>query len=100
MNCGTINQNWKFELECNNEGEMTVSDPLINTEERARERADSEFLKNSYSSNSITFSTYLDDINQNDVINIGGLPFLVKNITVGIDSKKEVFNITAVRYDL
>ena len=92
-------KNWKFIIENGNIGVMSVTDPLLDTEERARERAYSEILKNGYASNSVSFSTFITSLNLNDVVEVGGVPYLIKSISYNGDSKKIIVNIGAVRYD-
>lgn len=90
---------WRFEILNDNTGEMSITDPLLDTQDRAEERAMSEFLKNSYAVNGFTFKTYRTDLVQNQTVNIGGLPFLVKNITYSIDIPEMVTTVTVVRYE-
>ena len=90
---------WRFQLDNGNTGEMSVNDPLLDTEERAKERAMSEFLKNGYAQNVITFQTYRTDLKLNDTINIYGIMYLVKGKSLLINGVKIVVTIRAVRYD-
>jgi len=90
---------WRFRLENGNTSEMSVSDPLLDTEARARERAKSEFLKNGYAKNVITFKTHRTNIKMNDAIKLGGIVYLVKGISASIDSTSIISTIKAVRYD-
>jgi len=90
---------YRFELPTGNSGVLTVSDELLDTESRAEERALSEFLKNSYSHNNIVFHTYRTDLKLNNVINVKGLPYLVKSLTTTIGAAKLVVTVGAKRYD-
>ncbi len=90
---------YKFELVGGNSGVFSLSDELLDTEERAEERALSEFLKNGHSVNSVSFSTYRTDFNMNDTISLMGMPYLVKDIATDIDAVKIVTTITCTRYD-
>ncbi len=101
MSCdiAKINQVWRFEIGGDNTGEMNIVDELLDTEERAKQRAKSEFLKNAYSVRDITFSTYRTDLSINDTISVGGLPYLVKAINYDVGSTKIVIRITARRYE-
>lgn len=92
-------QEWKFKITNGNTGEMTVSDPLLDTETAASERAKSEFLKNSYKLIEIRFTTYRTDFTKNMVINVKGLPYLVKGIGTTIDGTTLKTTIRAVRYE-
>ncbi len=89
---------WKFQIENGNTGEMNISDPLLESEALAQERAMSEFLKNSYKLNEVRFSTHLTNLVKNQVINIYGLPYLVKSISTVVTSLSIKTNIRAVRY--
>ena len=51
---------WIFQLATENEGELNIVDPLLDTEEKAKERAISDFVNNSYVKSEIAFRTYLD----------------------------------------
>lgn len=90
---------WKFQITNGNSGEMTISDPLIENEAIAKERAKSEFLKNSYKLNEISFSTHRTDIVKNMTISIYGVPYIVKSITTMVDAVSIKTKIKAVRYD-
>lgn len=104
----TVNENYKaentipyekrFQIANGNTEELTISDPLLDYDEAAEERAKSEFLKNSYELREVRFKTYRTDFFINQTIRVGGLPYLVKGIAIGIDSKKITSSIRAVRY--
>ncbi len=95
----TLSKVWRFEVNNGNSGEMSVQDPLLDTEDRSRERAMSEILKNGYANNSFQFRTYRTDLVINQIVNIYGVPYLVKNIATAIDDTKMVSSITVKRYD-
>ena len=90
---------WKFQITNGNTGELVVSDPLLDTEVIATERAKSEFLKNSYAIRKIQFRTHRTDFVKNQTINVRGLPYLVKDIKTDITSTSIKTTIGAVRYD-
>jgi hypothetical protein len=92
-------QEWRFQITNGNEGEMTVSDPLLDNITAATERANSEFLRNSYKLREIRFTTYRTDFTKNMVINVRGLPYLVKGISTAIDGTSIKTTIRAVRYE-
>ena len=85
---------WKFQIENENTGSMIVSDPLLDTLASATERANAEFLKNSYKIREVNFSTYRTDITKNMVISVRGLDYLVRSI---MTSKDEVGIKTRIR---
>lgn len=90
---------WKFQLDNGNTGVKIISEPLLDTEALAQERAKSEFLKNGHKIKEITFTTHLQTIQKNDTINVYGLPYLVKDITTTIDEVEMKSRIRAVRYE-
>ena len=90
---------WKFQIDNGNVGEKTISDVLLETEALAEERAQSEFLKNSYKLNEVTFSTYLTNIVLNQVINIYGVPYIVKSLNTRVDEVSIKTKIRAIRYE-
>lgn len=90
---------WKFKITNGNEGEMTISDPLLDTQAAALERARSEFIDNSYKLREVRFSTYRTDFTKNMVINVKGLPYLVKSISTSIDEVAIKTTVRAVRYE-
>lgn len=92
-------EEWKFNITNGNTGEVTISDPLLDVYGAAEERALSEFLKNSYRIREITFTTYRTDFTKNMVINVQGLPYLVKNITTIVDRKTIKTKIKGIRYE-
>ncbi len=89
---------WKFQIENGNTGEMVISDALLDNEDLATERAKSEFLKNSYILKEIRFTTPLTNIVKNMVINVYGVPYLVKSVQTTINSVSIKTSIRAVRY--
>ena len=90
---------WQFVAMNGNTGEMVITDQLLDTEERAEERAEAELLENGYISNGFTFPTYRTDLKMLDIINIGGLPYKIIAISANVDPQKLVLSITVKRYD-
>ena len=90
---------WKFQISNGNTGKVIISDPLLDSEARAEERAKSEFLRRSYAIKEVTFNTYRTDFEKNMIINIMGLPYIVKSIRTAIDSVSVKTNIRAIRYE-
>ncbi len=90
---------WSFDISNGNTGVMSISSPLLNTEERAEEAAMSAFLKNSFALNPVNFSTWVTEHFLNKVIKVGGLNYLVKSITTTGDDTKIVTTIIGERYD-
>lgn len=89
----------RYHLTTGNTGEMTISDPLLDTDAAAEQRARSEFLKNGYSLSEVSFKTHLGDFSVNQLIEVGGKRYLVKDITVSQGSVVQETSIRAVRYD-
>ena len=76
---------WKFEIE-EPKGDKTsifIND-LLDSEDRARERAEAEFLKLAYKTKKISITTHRTDIKLNEVYRVGGLPYIVKSIQMSI----------------
>ncbi len=96
---GVTSKEYKFQIMNGNTGEVIIVDPLLETEAQAEERAMSEFIKQSYELREITFSTHIDTLYLNQVINVLGLPYLIKSIDVAVDDKSIVHGIKAVRYE-
>ena len=90
---------WKFEINNGNVGVMKITDALLYTEERAEERAMSEFLRNSFAKNPVNFSTYVTYHFLNKTIKVGGLNYTIDTITTTGDEKKIVATIGGKRYD-
>lgn len=90
---------WKFQIENGNTGELTISDVMLDTEALAIERSNSEFLKNSYEEKEIFISTYRTDLTKNMIINVYGLPYIVKTISTVVTPISIISNIKAIRYD-
>lgn len=90
---------WLFQIENGNTGEMVVSEALLDSEAIASERAESEFLKNSYKLNEVRFTTHRTDLIKNMTINLYGIPYLIKSINTTINEASIKSNIRAVRYD-
>ncbi|MFA6691657.1 MAG: hypothetical protein WCR98_06740 [Saccharofermentanales bacterium] len=92
-------QEWNFALSNGETAVQSITDRLINTAAAAEARAKSEFLKNGYRNKWVTFKTYRTDLSINQIINVRGLPYLVKDIQIMIDPVKIVSQIKAVRYE-
>ena len=90
---------WKFRISNGNTAEMIISDQLLDTINSATERAKSEFLKNSYKLREVRFSTHLTNFTKNMVINIQGLPYLVKSIGTVVNMKSMKITVRAIRYE-
>jgi hypothetical protein len=78
---------------------MNVTDPLLDTLAVSTERAKSEFLRNSYTANEVSFIIDKSDLALNDEIIIEGTVYLVKGISININSLRSLCNVTARRYD-
>lgn len=91
---------WKYQIPNGRDAEMTVSDPLLDNETVAEERARSEILKNAYKMREVTFETWRTDFTKNEVIIVRGLPYIVKGITVSIQKVITKTQIRAIRYEL
>jgi hypothetical protein len=94
-----MDKSWLFEIDKDNTGTIKISEPLLSDEYIAEERARAEFLINSYASIDIEFKTYRSDIELNDILNIQGLPYLVKGISARVDKEKIVFGYLCRRYE-
>ncbi len=92
-------QTWTYEIEKDNSGIVNINDPLLNTDASTKERAMSEFLKNAYVPKVITFGTYLIDLKINDVINVRGLPYLVKSLVTSLIGNVVTTTVRAQRYE-
>ncbi len=90
---------WKFQIENGNTGEITISDPLLETEALAQERAISEFLDKSYKIKQVSFTTYRTDLHIGDIINVRGLPYRIKSVTTSINKVTMKATIKAIRYE-
>lgn len=90
---------WQFEIDNGNTGVKIITDPLLDTEERAEERAMAELLRNSFATNSLNYSTHITKHILNKVIRVGGLNYIIRNITTTVESVKIVVKIGGVRYD-
>ena len=90
---------FKFQIGNGNVGEKTISDVLLDTYALAEERAKSEFLKNSYELNTITFTTHLTNLTNNQTINVYGIPYIIKSLHYTINAVSIKATVKAVRYD-
>lgn len=89
----------RYHLDGGNEREMTISDPLLDNDAAAEQRAKAEFLKNGYKLRPITFTTHLTDVLINDIVNVRGLPYVAKSINVTYNGYGFESRIKAVRYE-
>lgn len=88
-----------FVLENGKTGVISVSDELLDTEERAEARAIAEFLQNAYKKKTVRFETFRTDININDIVSIEGMLFIAKDVTIAITKKSMIATILALRYE-
>ena len=90
---------FKFQITNGNIGEKVISDPLLDSYARAEERAMSEFLKTSYKTREVRFTTWRTDLTKNMIINIKGLPYIVKSLSTIITGTSIKTTVRAVRYE-
>lgn len=90
---------FEFVQENGKTGVISVSDGLLDTQERAEARAISEFLQNAYKKRTAKFSTYRTDIGINDIIAVEGLRYIVKDVKIEITMKSMVALLMALRYE-
>lgn len=90
---------WKFNITNGNTGEIIISDPLLDTLTAATQRANSEFLKNAYKLKEINFTTWRTDLVKNMVINVRGLPYLVKSLRTVVNETSIKTAVRGVRYE-
>lgn len=95
----TASLQWKFNIDNGNTGELTVTDALLDTVAAATQRAKSEFLKNAYKLKEINFTTHRTDISKNMIINVKGLPYLVKSMSTVITATAIKTKVRGVRYE-
>jgi hypothetical protein len=90
---------WRFELDGIDGGDtIKVTNQNLNTIERARERAEAEFLEVGYNKRQIQFTTSRIDIELNQVYNVGGIPYIVKAIEYNIGASI-LLTVTCERYE-
>ncbi len=93
------NLSWEFDLNNTNTARMTIINELLDTKERAEERAMSGFLKNAFAQNTISFRTSITSLVLNQVIRVEGLNYIIKSISPMINDRSMIVSIQAVRYD-
>ena len=96
---GRNRKTFRFEITRDGTGTLTNSNELLNTKERAEEYAKAMFIVHAFITSVITFTTYLTDINLNDIVKIRGLNYFVIGITTNVDNVKIQSSITCERYD-
>ena len=93
-------RSWTFQLFTSAEyTEVEIIEKLLDTQSKAEERARSEFLKTGYKKKEIRFFTYRTDLEKNQVINVYGMPYLVKSMTFTQNKQSIKAEIRAVRYE-
>ena len=76
-----------------------INEPLLNTEEKAYERARSEFLQNGYQKHVVTFRTWRTDLTMNMLISVYGIKYKVVKTSIASDVKSTICTVTGVRYE-
>ena len=88
-----------FELANGKTGEITVIEDLLDTEERAAQRAEAEFLENSYTIATCSFDTYITNFNLGQIISVRGLSYKIMSLSHTADEKKIVTHVEGERYE-
>lgn len=90
---------FSFSVLTGNDGISHIQDELLDTEAAAEQRATAEFLKNGYRQKSVKFETYRTDLKINQEINVRGLWYKIKEMSIKFGSIAGTVTITAVRYE-
>jgi len=90
---------YTFELMTGNEGSITIVEPLLKEEVGARQRAESEFLKNGYSNIPLSFKTWRTDFSLNQILLIKGLRFKVTSINIESTKGHTYADLGVLRYE-
>jgi len=89
---------WEFTFNNGYEGVTTITSELLDTEERARQRAISEFVQGGTKKKYIEFTTYRTDLLVGDHIEMGGLVYRLTNVDVRVSEKAAVSICKGVYY--
>lgn len=92
-------QIWRFEIDKPNTGEMSITDPLLDTQDRSQQRAESIFLENAYITKQFTFRTYRTDLSLRQEVSIAGIWYKIINLTFNADKNKIITTVTIKRYE-
>lgn len=80
-------------------GEITISDPLLDNDAVALQRAKSEFLKHGYRQKVIEYTTHDLEYWVNMLINVDGKWYIVKNLTFTVQDGLSKTRVKAIRYE-
>lgn len=89
---------WQFDYPNGLEGKITVVSDLLDTEERAKQRAIAEFIIGGTEKNYIEFDTYRTDLKVGQVVRVEGQKYRVVSILTKTDQKTMISIIRGVRY--
>ena len=90
---------WQYFLNNNQTGKKEISDPLIDSEEIASQRANAEFLDGGYLKRYLKLVTHRTDVVVGDVVRVEGFCYLVTSASVRYTAGAVVCDIEGVRYE-
>ena len=90
---------WEFRLNNGQNGVKEITDPLIDTEEIAHQRANAEFLAGGYLKRKLSLKTHRTDLKIGDIIIVNGLAYRILSVAVRYNGISLVSEINGVRYD-
>lgn len=88
---------FKFTFKNGQKGIRKINNELLDTEERAKQRAIAEFVKAS-KKETCTFSTYITDIRVGDIVYIEGKSYKIIEKNVSYNIPEIIANYKGVRY--
>lgn len=89
---------WEFEYNNGYSGVVTVSSDLLDTEERARQRAIAEFVNGGTKQRRIEFRTYRTDLRVGDIVRIDGAAYRVSSVVLKVSDKSMIATVQGVSY--
>jgi len=90
---------YNFKIANGKNGTMTIAHDMLEDEAAATERAEAEFIMNSYNATECSFTTYLTDFYLGEIISVRGLPYKVISIGYEGDDNKIICAIGGERYE-
>ena len=90
---------FKFKIANGKNSEIMIKEPMLDSEASATERANAEFIVNSYSKRDCSFSTVHTDIVLGEIIQIQGLPFKVVSVDITSNKVEMYSSVKGERYE-
>ena len=90
---------FRFEIQNGSDAEIEIRGDYFDSEQVAQERATSEFVDGSYTTEYVEFSTYLTHLVVGNIVSVRGKPYKIISIGIDADATKITNRVKGERYE-